>query len=104
MGAFFALSSGSKTSIQIAGNPDPSKYDVIATILRKGYTIAWLRYEGCTNYEGQKIVVLKGNWLNHFDLRKPFDPHFIAGGSLIARFVPSYKGLDMASDFVNNLN
>ena len=63
------------------------------------YVIAEIRYHGCTNYEGHKILVFDSLTEEQIKLMPILDPHFSKDSphlSPIARFVPTEKGWDMA--------
>lgn len=79
--------------------PDPRKYTLIKQCQTKSYLILHLRYDGCTNYEGQKILVFQGVTLSDLTKQGLIDPHFSENKkyhSPIARFEPSPDGWAMA--------
>jgi hypothetical protein len=81
------------------GNPNPAMFKLVRTVEVKNCTVALLQYVGCTNYEGSKIVVWKGvsaKWLKE---QTVIDPHFTEDGAIIARFVPTDEGWEMAKMF-----
>jgi hypothetical protein len=52
-----------------------------------------VKYDDCTNFEGVKIMVFKGQYKNRIWL----DPHFAENEKApIARFKPTSEGWDMA--------
>lgn len=87
-------------------NPDPKNFYIKRTFDLGEYTVVKVRYVGCTNYEGDKILVFKLHWQVVTNL-KTLDPHFSKEKpdiSPIARFVPTQQGWDMAVNFVKMLN
>jgi hypothetical protein len=78
-----------KGSHNVTGNPDPRKFKVLDVHqCEHGYALV-VRYEGCTNFEGLKVMVFNGEY-------KPttyLDPHFKDYGcSPLARFRPDEDG------------
>jgi hypothetical protein len=72
-------------------NPNPSKFRILwHQQLGRGLLVA-IRYDGCTNFEGVKILLYQD--VNAADIiyRKAIDPHFELGGP-IARFEPTTRG------------
>ncbi len=79
-------------------NPDPRKFKILEGGVNKDFTIIKVQYEGCTNYEGVKILVYKGHVLQELVNADGIDPHFCEGPHLspIARFAPTEEGLKLA--------
>ena len=76
-------------------NPNPNVYRVISS-QRFGYLyVVEINYPNCTNFEGNKILVMQAN-PEHL---KSIDPHFTEGGPVLARFEPSKWGRSMAKKF-----
>ena len=79
-----------------AGNVNPNPKDfVIETVFHgKRGCVLRVRYPGCTNFEGRKILVF-------MDKREALkaeengllDPHFLQSGGLLARFRPDQFAL-----------
>lgn len=81
-------------------NPNPLVFIIDKAERLGDYVIAKVVYPGCTNFEGNKILVWKGVddvWLVG---RVELDPHFTEESNLVARFVPTEQGWKMAQDFV----
>ena len=81
-----------------APNPDPWNFEVLSTQKIGNYTIAEVKYRGCTNYEGKKVLLYKTTtWMNCLS-RKVLDPHFSGNSNLdpLARFEPTNNGWAMA--------
>lgn len=74
-------------------NPDPSRWELLD---RKQFPEAYVlkvRYLDCTNYEGVKLLVFKGQYKE----REYLDPHFSEDkDSPIARFRPDKEGRRLA--------
>ncbi len=80
-----------------APNPDPNKWKVLEAHEENNWLVIRLKYEGCTNYEGEKILVYKNMTLIKLINNKLIDPHFFPNGvSPIARFVPTHEGWNLA--------
>jgi len=63
-----------------------------------GY-ILLVKYYGCTNFDGLKLMVYKGRYIPRYSL----DPHFSeSDDSPFARFVPTQEGWDMAGCLANS--
>jgi len=80
-------------------NPDPSRYDILRSEQVGKFLVVMLRYHGCTNYEGVKVMVYADCTLKQLCAQKRIDPHFAESKkfhSPIARFVPTEDGWEMA--------
>lgn len=77
-------------------NPNPANYRVVEHHEVGDFVILKVKYPDCTNFEGEKILVFKG--IERFALtsRGFLDPHFCKKSKLVARFVPTKQGCDMA--------
>lgn len=105
MGLNFCGSSSSYDSGNSPNNPDPTKYEILWKKQIGNYCVISVRYFGCTNYEGTKILVYKA-LLENVLAQKSLDPHFSESKkflSPIARFVPTYEGMGMAQAFCQML-
>lgn len=83
-------------------NPDPLNYTLIKSDDVNSYLIVMIKYHGCSNYEGKKILVYKDISLIDLVNQKSIDPHFSNSKkfhSPIARFVPTDDGYKMAIKF-----
>jgi len=82
-------------------NPDPYNFNIEKMMYTNGFTILIVNYPNCTNYEGQKILVYKGNVMNKLKDTNFLDPHFMENDiSPIARFTPSDEGLQLVWDLI----
>ncbi len=82
-------------------NPDPDNYTIEDVETIGVHTILVVRYHGCVNYEGVKILVYDRSPAELLK-QKTLDPHFFEAkdvASPVARFVPSGKGREMARLF-----
>jgi hypothetical protein len=95
------MSSGSLASGSTSANPDPSKYRLVKKEQRHGHLIVELHYDGCTNFEGHKLLVFKNTTWEKLLLRNRdrIDPHFNHSRKYqypVARFVPNATGWKLA--------
>lgn len=87
-------------------NPNPNDYKIIKAHEEGAYLIVKIKYHGCTNFEGQKILVFRDVTLIDLVNQKVIDPHFFEDkefASPIARFIPNDEGWDMAVKFVKTM-
>ena len=79
-------------------NPNPKRFNVITEKKIGDLTIAKVNYPDCTNYEGNKILVMKSKYLAKAKNKGTLDPHFCKDESLspVARFAPTKDGWHMA--------
>lgn len=89
-----------------SSNPNPRNFKIIWMRTVGVYVVVKVNYPGCTNYEGDKILVYKGMTEREIAELPELDPHFYERGkkqypSPIARFSPSKEGEDLAWFFVN---
>lgn len=75
-------------------NPDPYNFRVLMEKQVGDYLVAMIFYPDATNFEGVKTVLLKST--STLKGKSCFDPHFIEGGHLIARFLPNEDGWTLA--------
>jgi len=77
----------------ISCNPNPENWSWISKHIYDNGYVLHVRYYGCTNFEGEKIMVYKGKYV----YRSWLDPHFSKEpDSPIARFAPTTEGLEWA--------
>jgi hypothetical protein len=80
-------------------NPDPEQFEILRTHVEKRFVVVEIRYIGCTNYEGRKILLFEDETLEAITSSKQLDPHFCDNPhciSPIARFEPTDAGWQMA--------
>lgn len=83
-------------------NPDPKKFTIIKHEEVGEYLILEVKYDGCTNYEGKKILVYQGVKIIDLWKQGSLDPHFSNNKqyhSPIARFRPDKEGWTNALRF-----
>lgn len=79
-------------------DPNPFMFNIIRVQDVSGTVwVSEIEYPNCTNYEGRKILVTSFNPNSRFSL----DPHFMEGGGLIARFMPTEYGWQLALQMAN---
>lgn len=83
-----------------AGNPNPKRWKFEKVLEVGKFLIVKLRYPDCTNFEGNKVLVIEDTLLNLINCTE-IDPHFYPGGKIVARFVPTDAGWAMAVRFAN---
>ena len=77
----------------VAKNPDPNNFVILKCVKFENAHVLKVRYLGCTNFEGIKVLVYTGKF-KKLDYR---DPHFCHSRySPIARFKPTKEGWDLA--------
>lgn len=81
-------------------DPDPNNYKILKEVQFGKYWVYLIHYPNCTNYEGKKCVLTN----SQIDNKKSFDPHFMEGNSVIARFRPTEKGFKNAVIMADILN
>lgn len=89
MGASFFKSSWKN---YIPPNPNPNNFKILNATFKGKYTVALIEYHGCTNFEGRKILVFKGNKLDYLKSIKSLDPHFMTNNDIVARLRPDSDG------------
>lgn len=82
-------------------NPNPSDYKIVYSVEGYGHLAIEIKYNGCTNYEGKKLLVFKNTTLSNLQIRNncKIDPHFSDNKnwiSPIARFEPTREGWELA--------
>lgn len=90
----------------IALNPDPLHYEILEHYSTKEAFCLRVRYLGCTNREGVKIMVYRGDIMLLIK-HQLLDPHFgSAEGRLFpfARYEPTDEGWRMAKELVNTID
>lgn len=81
------------------GNPIPTRFDVSKVAVINRWTIALVRYPDARNFEGNKILMFKGDVRELLDTASALDPHFGEKNqplNPIARFRPDDEGWNLA--------
>lgn len=92
----------SNTTPPAPPNPNPNKFKVMKHEEFGRFLLLWVKYDGCTNYEGTKILVYEGVTWENLQKQGSLDPHFCEVStyhSPIARFVPTERGWKYARAF-----
>lgn len=98
MGVGYKICSLSPSAV--AGNPDPAHFSIIKEQAVGNYLLLLVHYQGCTNFDGKKLLVYRG-YTNSAqllsDLKGKLDPHFTTSGICpVARFLPTDEGWSRA--------
>lgn len=87
-------------------NPNPAKFKITSSEQIENFLIVQVKYDGCTNFEGEKLLVYQDVILEDLIKQGTIDPHFSNNPnyiSPIARFVPTKKGWFMAQELCDSL-
>ena len=86
-----------------APNPSPDKWELLSLFQFENAYILKVKYTGCTNFEGIKLMVYEGIYVYKGNI-SILDPHFSErNDSPIARFKPDEKGIEYAIDFCKSV-
>ena len=77
-------------------NPNPGLFIINEAINVEEFCIAKVTYPNCTNFEGEKILLFKNMTVEELTSQLEIDPHFSGDSKLIARFIPTLEGWNMA--------
>lgn len=104
MGLNMILSGGSTSYTPPAPNPNPKDFkilDIISIKYKRAITVVLVHYPACTTFEGNKIMVFRGNARKYIGEHKlkSLDPHFTASNGLLARFPATDDGMKDAIEF-----
>lgn len=82
-----------KTGQGPAPNPDPARWEIHWIWKKRHGHVLLVRYHDCTNFEGDKVLVFRGQYKE----RTRLAPHFsTAPDSPFARFIPTKEGIKAA--------
>ena len=74
-------------------NPSAFRFKILLSEYINGNTILLVNYPDCTTFQGNKLLLLRGQYKNF----KILDPHFLdENHPVIARFLPNPEGWKMA--------
>lgn len=99
----FADSGADRTPTPTPPNPDPSNYKIMNHLQYGENLLIKVKYIGCTNYEGLKVLLFKDTTLEQLKSQGRIDPHFSYNKeykSPIARFEPTRAGWEMGLDVI----
>lgn len=88
-------------------NPNPNKFIILNHESIGNYLIIEIKYIGCTNYKGKKVMVYENRTIEEMSMQKSIDPHFSENKDIkspTARFEPTLKGWQMAVKLVRMLS
>lgn len=84
----------------VSPNPNPIKFTILENKVINNKSILLVKYQGCTTFDGKKLLLLKRKWLGGNSL----DPHLLGGNHVvIARFEPNKTGWKLAKACVKLL-
>lgn len=88
----------------VAPNPNPGNYRILRATAVGSAIVVEVHYVGCTNFEGNKIMVFENCSKEQFCKLSSLDPHFSETGiSPVARFKPDALGWERAIAFARTL-
>lgn len=86
-------------------DPNPALFTIRHIEQHGDFVVALVHYPNCTNYEGEKIIVWKGQTVAKIKDKLMIDPHFLNDDqTLVARFIPTTQGWAMAQKFVRSFD
>jgi hypothetical protein len=86
--------------VAVAPNPSPTRWKMLNKTQYENSYVLTIRYLDCTNFEGVKIIVYRGQY-EHIAV---LDPHFKdESDSPIARFKPTQEGISLAHKLAASL-
>ena len=102
MGIRLIGSSCNYGSVTEPKNPDPSKFNILRIEKIGRSCLVEIQYEGCTNYEGRKILAFYKCSRVTIKALVKIDPHFCDDEHLspVARFEPTEAGWEMGKVFL----
>lgn len=104
-GPFRSSCKSSPYAVQ-GSNPNPELFKVLMEHYQNGFLVLLVEYDGCTNYEGKKLLVYQGFKNSHELILHNFgrlDPHFDnrnRRSSPIARFRPEQASIDLIDKMI----
>lgn len=79
----------------MGAKPDPTNFRIVRKELVGNNTIVLANYPGCKTFEGDKLMVLRGDYLSWNG--ETLDPHFLNEDyPVVARFIPTAEGWALA--------
>lgn len=77
-------------------DPNPSLFEIESIREFKVLTLVTAKYKNCTNFEGTKIIVMRGLTKEQILSLTKLDPHFLDDNYVVARFRPDALGRQLA--------
>jgi len=97
MGLFCRRTCYTNSEMSLDINPNPSRFNIQYTEEIGNNLITIINYEGCTNYEGDKVLLYKNMTDKKLRSLLRIDPHFTDDdNSPFARFKPTVDGFEAA--------
>ena len=97
------LSSSNSASVIQTPWGDPADFIILDTYSAGDKLAALLKYKGCSEFDGKKILVFRGVTKEWLYSQISIDPHFIeaANGLPLCRFAPTAEGWELAKTICN---
>lgn len=83
-------------------NPNKHNFKVMGYIRGDVYDILIVNYPDCTTFDGLKLLVVRTGTVD--ENTKELDPHFLEDGKVIARFIPTGEGINLAQQLLDMTN
>lgn len=101
----FKVSSSIYDAPLVSGNPDPKQFKITSYSQVGSNLVVLINYPDCTNYEGDKILVLRDTPISEVVSALILDPHFTEKDVLkpFARFEPTEYGYQKACELAKLL-
>ena len=101
MGSCFKFCSGGSTSdwdysTRKEIEPHPEVFQVLECSEGTNYLYVVAKYPHCTNFDGEKVLLMKDTSKTDVLLMKALDPHFYEDNKIVARFRPDEEGKILA--------
>lgn len=84
-------------------NPNPKNFKIKEIEQVGKYLVVRVKYKDCTNFEGEKILVIEGIKRLRLLMLQDLDPHFCENSKheykIVARFRPEFKYWRFAIEF-----
>lgn len=76
--------------------PHPEVFKVVELLEGSRFLYVVLNYPHCTNFEGNKVLIMKNTKAIDILHAKVIDPHFYEDNNIVARFKPDEEGKQLA--------
>lgn len=101
MSSCFKFCSGGDTSVWNYSTrkeiePHPEVFQVLECSEGSNFLYVVVKYPHCTNFQGEKVLVMKDTSKMDILLMKVLDPHFYEDNKIVARFKPDEEGKKLA--------
>lgn len=102
MGCFRKSMSSGESYTTDSRNPNPLNYEIQWCLAQGDFLLARVKYFGCTNYEGDKLLLFFEMTEKELRALRELDPHFTEKSKLIGRFKPDAGGEALAMWLIKN--